>query len=349
MLELLGGLGSGRMYVPWSGPGTKYITKGNLSLGYFGEVSALELFDGWELLKWGGISPPTVYTNSGLVWLKFARDNKIIFIAKQVVSRGTSWADLYNAGLVYGERGFGKYPVGSGVDQFKVKGKSEDGRSWPLKIRLMKGYESDPAAPDTTPYEQSEYDQLFLRALNLSGKPYYGTFDKIPESATINSSAPYWCVYVQESYLGKETTDAALRGYINNTTGTYQDSKTASSPHNWRPVIELVDPNVLLEPDAVVTSPIAIRPVMDSYDAEGSEAIVSPKLVNVAPYSVNALPVTYALATDTVTSPRLITTQVSQLKDFGLRTDYVAGAYEPSNVSWSVSNLKPISPRFTVS
>ena len=61
-----------------NGPGPKTLIAGDMTAGFFGEVPTTELFSGTELSSMIGLTAGTAQ-HSTQPWLKFAKDNKIIF------------------------------------------------------------------------------------------------------------------------------------------------------------------------------------------------------------------------------------------------------------------------------
>jgi hypothetical protein len=120
MLEILLGIGTkktGGVAYPDSGPGTKILQYGDTTAGFFGEVTAAELMDSQQVYQLSGLANGQLEMQSGLVWLKFFLDNKVLFIAKRNVVRNVAWSSLYSAGVIYGKRGNGTYPEAVPVDQ----------------------------------------------------------------------------------------------------------------------------------------------------------------------------------------------------------------------------------------
>jgi len=265
---LTSGVNKGQVNFPESGPGSKRLKFGTPELGYFGEVSAAELFDGYEVLSWpekdvGG----TDNKLQGLSWFKFVRNGKFIFIAKAPIRYGMTWNDLYNAGMVYGTRGKGLYPVGTGVEQLNPQYKMEGSRKWWLKPRLVRGLNVDPFSSGAAAEQQgSEWNELMY---NITDKSAGGTGAWAQAGfADLTYQLRNWC---QES-LSSNLASTILRGDGNGVTaGGVSAKNTTGGVYSWRPVLELMD----------ITG-VAVK--VDQVSAQGSaEGLEQPAINNPVP------------------------------------------------------------------
>ena len=113
--------------------------------GYFGTVSANELFTGTELASAVGITQGIVQ-HDNIEWLKFYIDGKIIFRPMKPIRYSISWDTLNKAGCVFGEKIISK----NGIT---------------FKVRLMKGSLTDPSyatKDNTNTLRYSEWNRLIL-------------------------------------------------------------------------------------------------------------------------------------------------------------------------------------------
>lgn len=243
MLEALLTTGSGGMHYPDSGPGNKTLIAGVAGLGYFGEVSSALLFSSMEIGSAAQLTFGTDTGNGSLGpnWLKFLYKGKFLFIAKTPIRYGVSWNDLYNLGLVYGERGFGRYPVGAGVTQYVQLHKREDDRVWFFKPRLLTGWGTDPVVEpfDMTQRDDSEYSQLLGRVVtgaNGSIVNKWAAFTPTQLSGTGQLAS-----LTQETWA-TNLAAAISRGYttIADYTTMGKDGRANTRGSNWRPVLELI-------------------------------------------------------------------------------------------------------------
>lgn len=287
-------------FFPESGPGNKTLLKGNVDAGYFGVVTAAELFAPNELSQRVGLTAGTPLNGTG-GWYKFVYKGKFIFIARIQDRNSVTWNDLYNAGLVYGTKDNGAYPIGDGVYQYHPQRKIEGERSWFLVPRLPRMAALDPArstAPITDVLD-TEWAQTFCRL--MAG---FGAVDKW------DSLAPFSYAYAS-TYMG----DWAINTQAENLTyawsaGSGPDTSRTPTPRPktgatgnqfWRPVLELISGDVLMDiwdlrEQSYGTLPPSILTVY-SGDPSGGESeligVYSPKNVKTVwpTYSPSITPV----------------------------------------------------------
>jgi hypothetical protein len=347
MIELLLSGGSQAQTIfPNSGPGTKVLQKGNQTLGYFGEVSGAELFNGQDLIVKFQPAVGISSTWAGNQWFKFFRNNKVIYIARQPIMSSIGWNDIYNLGLVYGVRGNGLYPVGAGVEQFNAMKKFDGTRNWFLVPRLMTGVGVDPASGAVS--DGGEWNQLFGRILAGTNT---GVTEKwltlaltyvSPGGSTVMSSL------VQETY----TTNVAQswnRGNSNDLVAITAVNKN-SSTYYWRPVLELLPDTVLLDPFDVVLTPIngpqapSIVDVRIAQQGGGSAALLSPTNVITSPWPTKQPVITSATFQGDALSPvNVKSSTASNLNPFTISGAGTQLIGEPVNVVYSIANLNPFS------
>ncbi len=82
-------------------PGASVPVAGTSTLGFFGEVDSQYLITGADLIAALGITQGTNIADAG--WLKFARNSRIVFVAKKAIRHSISWNTINAAGAVYGQ------------------------------------------------------------------------------------------------------------------------------------------------------------------------------------------------------------------------------------------------------
>lgn len=128
---------SGGITLPaYTGPGPQTLIGGytdptdfNKKHGLFGEVLSADFIDGETLASAIGLEAG-VPDNTDVSWLKFYKNGRIVFVPANILRHTLTWEDLYKAGAVYGNDGYGAYPrkqatvqnarVTIGSDTYKV-------------------------------------------------------------------------------------------------------------------------------------------------------------------------------------------------------------------------------------
>lgn len=82
-------------------PGASVPVAGTSTLGFFGEVASANLITGANLITALGITEGTNIADAG--WLKFARRDRILFVAKNAIRHSISWNHINSKGAVYGQ------------------------------------------------------------------------------------------------------------------------------------------------------------------------------------------------------------------------------------------------------
>ena len=231
------------------GPGSVDLIGGDMTAGFFGEVSSNELITGDDLATQLGITQGTSQYSTE-PWLKFALDDEIIYVPKKPLRHSISWEHIYQAGAVYGTDDFGNNP--SGGDRLQDARVTIDG--FEFKVTLLKGANSDPTADesgfDIPLTHNSEWNRLMYpihsgvhtRADNPSSPstPYnqwasYSDSDILVHRDFGNGSYNW----TQETHGGSDSY-RLRRGYIG-VTVVYRTTTTyASSDYGWRPALRLV-------------------------------------------------------------------------------------------------------------
>lgn len=267
MIETLLSTGGQQIYIGSSGPGPKTLIAGDANLGYFGEVTDLQLFTPAQVAGQAGMylgtdNPTAVAAANGNMWLKFIWNGKIIFIAKMPFRTNISWADLYAAGLVYGTRDNGKYPLATPKFQYIQMPKYEGQKLWVLKPRLPTGYPADPTTGGSV--LTGEWNQLFGRTVNDSnggvGAPKFANFTYAATGLSPSSGPD---TIVQET-ITSNVNQCIVRGdgssgQIISTSRTVLKTDKLSgvlSAHGWRPVLELIPDTVAKDPYSLLYNAI---------------------------------------------------------------------------------------------
>lgn len=273
MNELLLSTGGTTIYISNSGPGPKALIGGNETLGYFGEVTDTQLFGISQVAGAGGLYQGTDHADlvqGANHWLKFIWNGKIIYIAKRPFRSNISWADIYAAGMVYGTRDAGKYPLATPKHQFVQMPKNEGEKVWVLKPRLIRGHSADPIAANDLGTYAGEWGQLIGRcSVALDG-------NITPKFATMTYSALGWTQSSPDSIVmetpASNVNQAMIRGDgasslimgANRLVLKTDRSSGASSLHFWRPVLELIPDNEAKDPYALLyRTPGAFAPVIN--------------------------------------------------------------------------------------
>ena len=246
-----------------SGPGPQELAAGDTNDGWFGEVSAANLFTGVELASILGVTEGVSH-NSDAGWLKFASNGKVLFVAKQTLRHSISWDHIYSRGLVYGTDDTGKAPRGTLVNQRTTV--TVGGNEY--IVRLLTGAESDPF-PESDPLfftadmvdmdvgGGSEWNDLIYRVhvdiptsdgtdgmrADRHGGPQVGdnwtNYSNADLNVAVGNGRYTWCQeqsdITSSSRVLRGTDDVAIFSRIL--------ANGATSPDGWRPVLELITDN----------------------------------------------------------------------------------------------------------
>lgn len=242
------------------GPGPQELSAGDMSAGYFGEVSAAEFYSGDRLAFELGVTQG-VLQNSDAGWLKFARQGKVLFVAKRTFMHTVSWDHLYQRGIVYGTNDNGKHPRGTPVNQYTVV---EHGGNRFI-VRLMTGANADPY-PESDPLfftddmaqmnigGGSEWNELMYRVhtdvptddgtdgqtLDRHGGPQAGANWATLSNGDLNIGTGNGRVCWTQEMSGSNSSYRAGRGAADL---AYFGRDTASGAYSnlgWRPALELI-------------------------------------------------------------------------------------------------------------
>lgn len=135
-VEVIAGLGSGRVDDYTNAPGGKVILEGDREYGFYGFVQPEEFgefldnpenqqaFSGTNLAIAIGLTSGTgQYPNTP--WMKFSSGGDIIFVPVKPIRHSPTWNAIYNAGAVYGDNTNGVNPPnGRAGNKLSVDGPS---------------------------------------------------------------------------------------------------------------------------------------------------------------------------------------------------------------------------------
>lgn len=214
-------------------PGSEFLLAGDSIEGFFGEVTAAELITGDALASEVGISAGTSQ-NSTAGWLKFALDDKILFVAKKPIRHTISWDNIDAADCVYGN----KTVVIGGLT---------------YKVRLMKGALTDPSLYDTADRGAigSEWNRLMLPIhVNAPSSWAYPDYVASPTKDwgidytdedllthnTYGDGSYSWCQEVRNANASYRV----VRGNAGVSYSYANTSSRAAAGYGWRPCLELV-------------------------------------------------------------------------------------------------------------
>lgn len=234
--EVMGGyeIPTTRAYEPPLGPGPTELLAGTLDHGFFGETTSEELLTYETLASQVGLSAGVSQFNTESLWLKFALDGKILYVAKKPCRHTISWDQIHAVNAVFGT----PVAVGSHV----------------LSCRLLKGANSDPAA-NQTGYDVeishgSEWNRLLYHASSSVSTEASNTLAS--EGITEGSFAQYseaelvthrdfgngtYCWTQEVHEFGP--TARVRRGVFGVSYLFWNPSSSANAGFGWRPLLEL--------------------------------------------------------------------------------------------------------------
>lgn len=244
---------------PATGPGPQTLQAGDMNDGFFGEVSASELFSGDELSLTLGVTGGTSQ-NSDAGWLKFASNGKILFIAKKSFRHSISWDHIYSRGLVYGTDDNGENPRGTPKNQYTTVERSGN----QFAVRLLTGGNADPVDASDSRFLADDMPQLDLGGGSEWNRLMYRIHQDVPTDDGTDGmrqdrhGGPQvggnWATYTDSDlnisgngravWCQETTTDSSAdRVFRGPDVVAYFTRYTASSTYSfrgWRPCLELV-------------------------------------------------------------------------------------------------------------
>ena len=192
-------------------PGATTLIAGNMNAGYFGAYSGI--YTGNTLYSACGISSQSEainYASTNISWLKFAYENKIIFIAQKPLRMFINWTIINNAGCVYG------------------KTLSKGGVTY--KCRLMRGGNGDPSSG-----AGGEWNALFYKIHGPEGE--WAQFSNVDLHIDYQSVSSGWATICTEKTTSGGTVNRGTSGIISYGGDSMSD---IGGQMSWRPVLEVV-------------------------------------------------------------------------------------------------------------
>lgn len=198
---------------PTNSPGPKRLSAGTLEYGYFGLVEHNELIAGNALASDVGISQGTAQNNEA-GWLKFALDQKILFVASKTFRHSISWDHINTAGAVFGTK------------TVAIGGKT-------YKVRLLTGGNAAPASS-----AGGEWNKL-MYAVHFNEWPRWESFTDgfLLTHSDYGRGSYSWCQETSAS----SSAYRVLRGYSGVAYFNTYTSSNSDAHHGWRPCLELVN------------------------------------------------------------------------------------------------------------
>ena len=192
-----------------TGPGPTSLIAGNLFAGYYGKATGI--ITGTALDTATGMSQGTNQNTGDITWLKFASNNRTLFVADRAIRHSISWDHIQTNNCVKG-----KVITIGGVEYL---------------CRLLTGSEHywTGSLPTTnTSYAGGEWEQLVVNFTPLDSDSHWNY---------LNWSGGYtWCQEVHSSDL----TFRVVRGNTAVSTFYSNASSNVNIIRGWRPVLEVL-------------------------------------------------------------------------------------------------------------
>jgi hypothetical protein len=223
-----------------------------------------------EVLFHGLVPPAQVITRSALLaalgtnvfgasltendaepWLSFSIDRKRLFVAKKPMCRNSTWKAIYEAGAVYGRDDTGPTGVSYTGITPTMQGKTVTIGGKKYRVRLLKGYPTNPAAnvvgSQVAKTINSEWDRLFYSiakarpAASVYTGPVFANFTDaelgiVDKDAGEGYGGYSWC---QEHHLAGDGY-RVCRGFYDTTMLYREVFDLNNAGWGWRPVLELI-------------------------------------------------------------------------------------------------------------
>lgn len=223
---------------PDSGPGPTTLAKydPDNDAGYFGTITETSLFTYAQVEAKAKTPLPGAASNrTNNAWIKAYWKGKIVFMPTKTIRTGTTWADIYRAGFMYGIDGNGRINPATGPVNQLTKITLTDGsnKQFVFKIRAVSGYPDDPApaAPLQSRTILSEYTCIRERLAPTGNAPVGFAWAAL---GTISGQT------MSPECLADGTKAMMLNNNSNYTMRTMWDI-TTSSFCNFYPVLELIE------------------------------------------------------------------------------------------------------------
>jgi hypothetical protein len=223
MLELLMGFG-----IKGNGGDSDELIAGDLTKGYYGEVTSDTFINGNDLATQIGLTAGTAF-NSDAGWLKFSLDYKTLYVAKRPFKYGISWNSINAIGAV------------KGTSNITINGKL-------FLVRLLKGRSvaGRGSGYDLANTHNSEWNRLMY---HVSVSPNRG--NATSEGISVGDWAQFsntelgilkgnggatWTQDLNSGYATSRVYDNASVAYVTDDLPT-----SAIAFYGWRPCLELVE------------------------------------------------------------------------------------------------------------
>jgi len=209
--------------------------------GYYGTITATNFFTGTQVASGIGLSGGTAI-NDTTIWMKFILDGKIILIPQKPIRYGSFWNNLYAVGAVYGDGTTGTFPATTPVIQSAVVSRS----GYSYRVRLIHGYNSDPAAQTTAADAPvtfgSEWNRLLYNVCSsVTPSSQQGTKWASFTNADMGFNGSTGSIsIVQETTSSTNNSIGLLRGFNGVDGCTYGSKSNINNNGGWRPALELI-------------------------------------------------------------------------------------------------------------
>lgn len=233
-------------YIPYTGPGPQVLQRGTWDYGYFGRVPLEDIFSSTDLCNACGLTGVSIDTSTGNYWHKIVYKGKILFYPNNRIAYGLSFQQLYQLGLVYGNRPSAEWPAAIKtqlgiIDQTKMV--SAAGHRFYVRLPTSR---SNMASTSTAVVDLrgGEMDTVFAgmylnRNANVDNIPAMDdSFTTIALGHYILTADYYSGAAASINFVGRGCTTVAL-GDID----FLQPALLITNPSGaimWRPVLELV-------------------------------------------------------------------------------------------------------------
>lgn len=262
---------------PKSGPGPKGLMAGNELYGFFGLVSAEELFTSDEMVYalYNGTNWPNRYA---IKWLKFFLNGAVVFVPTRAICNVT-WADLYNKGAIFDSGDAGPRPKSTytpvDVEQLKYMVKRDDEGTHYFRMSIPY-YTENAAAPDWSK------PPSITSILSLTSK--LGSVNVYGEWGTLSTTDANFLDYV---WLRHQF--GADQAYYQSISASYRSNTYIYTSSGFWPILEMFD---------VANEPV---PLID----EGAELTWAPSVVTLTDIDQNeSLRVVPITETSAAANPR---------------------------------------------
>lgn len=224
-------------YMPYTGPGPQKLLRGTWENGYFGTMTAAELFSSDEFIAITN-TPGTLFAITA--WLKFVYKGKILFFPDAVIATSLKASAVYQLGMAYGTDDqslwvdYLKTTYGI-IPQNKKIQKGED--QFIVRLPRTRGVPMSETTVQPDSYRGNEVDLCFAPA-------YFGlAYGKLADSppAVDDLTNNNYTFFTADNFAAKTNTSMALRGGSGfDAVGGSTSWDGTNTSVGFRPVLELV-------------------------------------------------------------------------------------------------------------